>query len=50
MFTIIFLFLALFGFGFLYLLYFLSWDKSDLLDDESENDGTDYGSSNAYYF
>ena len=32
------------------LLYLLSSDKSDLLDDESDNDGSDYGSSGTCAF
>ena len=42
-----FLFIASFAVDFLYLL---SSDKSDLIDDESEDDGPDYGSSGTYIF
>ena len=31
-------------------LYWLSSDESDLLDDESDNDGSDSGSSGAFSF
>ena len=34
----------------LYLLYLISSEKSDLLDDESDDDGSDYGSSGTYSF
>ena len=34
----------------LYLLYFLSWDELDFLDDDSDYDGSDSGSSGTCAF